>query len=276
MTRVLTCDEVSELAPLYVLDALDRAESAEVRAHLAGCAQPHAEFAELGGVVPYLAELGEEAPPDPELRSRVMAAILAEGRPNAAATALTPTGAAWTPRPASHREATPVSLDRPRPRRITPRVGWLLSAAAVLLIGVLGVWNVLLQQAATDARQRQGIVTQALLASTRPDSRVAQLRGTPEAPGSTGLLALGPNAGYLVVEGLPPAPPGRIYQAWYIAGGTPRSAGLVEVGSDGLLVVSGLDPRGPVEQFALTLEPAGGVVQPTGSKVIAGEVATGS
>src|SRR5512143_3983014 len=55
----LTCDEVRELAGAFVLGALDAAEAAAVRAHLAaaGHADAHPEIAELGAVVPALAEI---------------------------------------------------------------------------------------------------------------------------------------------------------------------------------------------------------------------------
>ena len=47
----LTCDEVRDLAASFVLGALDAAEADAVRAHLASCADPHAEIAELGRVL---------------------------------------------------------------------------------------------------------------------------------------------------------------------------------------------------------------------------------
>ena len=50
----LTCDEVRDLAAPFVLGALDADEQGAVREHLATCAEPHPEFAELGSVVPAL------------------------------------------------------------------------------------------------------------------------------------------------------------------------------------------------------------------------------
>ena len=46
--RILTCDEVRDLAPLFVLDALDPVEMAAVREHLATCTEAHEELVELG------------------------------------------------------------------------------------------------------------------------------------------------------------------------------------------------------------------------------------
>ena len=50
----LTCDDVREMAGSFVLGALPDAEAAAVRAHLASCADAHAEIAELGSVLPVL------------------------------------------------------------------------------------------------------------------------------------------------------------------------------------------------------------------------------
>ena len=42
--RTLTCDEVRDLAPLFVLDALEPDEMAAIRDHLAGCPDAHLEL----------------------------------------------------------------------------------------------------------------------------------------------------------------------------------------------------------------------------------------
>ena len=73
-TRQLTCDEVREMAGSFVLGALDAPEEAAVRAHLETCADPHAEVAELGGVLPAFAEIVPMLEPPAELKARIMAA----------------------------------------------------------------------------------------------------------------------------------------------------------------------------------------------------------
>jgi hypothetical protein len=74
----LTCDEVRELAGAFVLGALEPAEDAAVRAHLATCDQAHAEIAELGGVLPVLAESVPVVEPSAALKGRIMAAAAAD------------------------------------------------------------------------------------------------------------------------------------------------------------------------------------------------------
>src|SRR4051794_26541701 len=89
-TPTITCDEARDLAAGFVLDGLEPAEDASVRAHLATCREPHPEFAALGSVVPALLELGpsELVEPPPALRDRIMAAaaadLAARGAPAAA------------------------------------------------------------------------------------------------------------------------------------------------------------------------------------------------
>ena len=61
-TQPMTHEQAIDLAALYVLGALEAADMASVREHLATCPESHAEFEELGGVVPYLLEM-----PDLEL-----------------------------------------------------------------------------------------------------------------------------------------------------------------------------------------------------------------
>ena len=81
----LTCAEVDELAPLFVVGALTDDESAAVRDHLAECPETHALVAQLGGTAAYLAELPEPSEPPAALKGRLMAAVEAEATPSKSA-----------------------------------------------------------------------------------------------------------------------------------------------------------------------------------------------
>ena len=83
MATALRCDQATDLAAGYVLGALDAEESAAVREHLATCDQPHPEFAELGGIVPYLADTIDPVEPPAALRERIQAAAAADLRARA-------------------------------------------------------------------------------------------------------------------------------------------------------------------------------------------------
>jgi hypothetical protein len=291
---MLTCDEASELAGLYVLDALEAAEYVAVRAHLHVCAESHPEFAELGGVVPALAELFQPVEAPAALKSRVMAAVAAErapARPASSSTAVP--GAARSQAEMDARVWEPPAAERPRARRPSS-LGWGMAAAAVMVIAVLGAWNAVLQsrageveqrvaevelrvaeaeQRVAEAEQRAQVIAQAISASTDPDSEVAVLRGTGPAQGASGYAAF-PNDGdgYIVLVDLPAAPVGQVYQAWYLVDGQATSAGLMTVGSDGYAVMAGVASREDAQQIALTIEPAGGVETPSGDPVVAGDL----
>ena len=271
----LTCDEITELSGLYVLDALEAEESAAVRAHLDGCIRPHAEFAELGGVVASMAGLFEPVDAPFDLKSRVMAAVAAETA-SVPLAAIAPVARPVPPSPRTQAEADARLWEPPareRPARRTSVLSWGMAATAVLLIAVLGAWNVVLQSRAGDLEQRAQIIAQAIAASTDPDAEVAVLHGTGAAQGATGFAAFPADGdGYIVLVDLPPAPAGQTYQAWYLVDGQATSAGLMTVGSDGYAVLSGVDALEDAQQIALTIEPAGGVQAPSAEPVVAGDL----
>jgi hypothetical protein len=262
-TAELQCEEVRELAGVYVLGALEEWERQSVAAHLASCPEAHREIEDLGGVVPALASLVEPVSAPGTLKGRVMAAVAAEA------------GSAPAPvRPAG--VVRPVPAARRFELRLPTLGAWLPRAAAlaaVVLIVVLGAATVLTQSRAIEAEQRAALLADAIAAYTSPDAAVATLSGTGPAAGATGFAAFpveGP--GYLVLVGLPPAPTGRTYQAWYLVNGQPSSAGLLTVGSDGYAILSGVQPMPGADTIALTLEIAGGVDQPSGPPVVTGRL----
>ena len=74
---------------------------------------------------------------------------------------------------------------------------------------------------------------------------------------------------------LPPQE-GKDYQLWLIRGGETISAGLLPVDDTGLPVLARI-PRdllagGAPDAFAISVEPAGGMPQPTGPIVLVGKV----
>jgi anti-sigma-K factor RskA len=199
------------------------------------------------------------------------------GAPPAPAAAPAPIPVEWpeaeptaetAPRPspvAPMPEAEPAIEPRTVPERRRSRLPALaLGLAAVVVIGVLAGWNLMLLSSATDARHRAEVLRDAMIASQDPGARVAQLSGTGSASGAGGFVAVPADGdGYLVVHGLEPPPADQTYQAWFISGDQPRSAGLLRVGDDGLAIVEGLRPGGSVDAIGITLEKAGGSPSPT-------------
>lgn len=278
-TQALSCDVVRDLAPLYVLDALEPAEAASVREHLATCADGHAEMAELGGAVPYLAESLEPLEPPGAVGERLAAAVRADlrarARDDSAAARLVEGYGAAAPGEPARREATapaaePVDLAAARAARgPRPAWRWLLEAAAVIaLVGVVA-WNVLLQGQLDAARQQAALLSSALATAAQAGSVTATLQGSGAAAAASGFVVAGTGGtNYMVVSGLPDPGAGRTYQAWYLKGQAAVSAGTFTLGSDGVTVVGMSATVGAVTAVALTIEPTGGSDQPTSQPIV--------
>lgn len=276
--RVLTCDEVRELAGGFVLDALEVDEADAVRAHLAGCADPHAEIADLASGLPALWETVPIVEPPAALRSRLLAAAAAD-RP---ASQLRPAIPERTTTPL--RMATPTTdpanvrpFVRPPRRRMT--LGWVAGLAAVLAIALLGAWNVVLQGQVGTLRTEQDSVAAVIHAGGIAGSVTAMLTA-PEASGPygpTGLAAV-TRTGTLVLamRDLRPTTGAQVYQAWVILpGSAPVPTGSFGVGDAGVgSIPSASAPVGPGAVVAITLEPGPGATTPTLPILSSGTTAT--
>ena len=267
----LTCDELSELAGLYVLDALEPAEREQVRAHLATCAEAHAEIRELGGVIPALASLPEPIESPPDLKARVMAAVAAEPRSAAVATPVADSVAARRQRPVF---GEPLQLPARAAWRPAAWASWGAAVAAVLVLAVVGVWALGIQARADETARRDAILSEAVAAFSQSGSSVAVLRpsGTGTTSGSGFAAVTADGKAYVVMVGLPEAPTGMTYQAWFIHDNQPISAGLMTVDQDGYAVMTNASPPAGIQVVALTVEAAGGSEQPTSDPFALGEV----
>jgi anti-sigma-K factor RskA len=263
-----------DLLPAYALGALDGDDLRELAAHLAGgCERCSALLAGWRAEVEALAAAVEPVAPMPATRQRLLEAIAV------------PSGA----RVAEFR--APASPARVR----GSNWGWLAAAAAAAFAIWAGVSRQnLREELVAVARERDASVlraeqSSAELAATREElTRLARESGVLASPGlqTTVLAGLGSipqAAGQALVNPdtrtavfhafrLPPAPAGRSYQLWFIAGGKPVSAGVFEADSEGhgSLVVENVAPIGEIQAWAVTVEPDGGVAQPTGEMVLKG------
>jgi anti-sigma-K factor RskA len=241
--------EAIELAGLYVLDALDPAERAQVDAHLASCPDAHDEFAEVGAVAPALATLADPVGAPASLKNKVMADYRAGAGVRA-----------WEPAPAT---------TRPMQRSW---LGWAAAAAAVLVIAVTAGWAYVAQSNAALEAHRAQMIARAIDVMAAPGSSVAIMEGSATAAGASGFAAFGADgAGYIVLIDMPVAPAGKTYQAWFIADGVPASAGLLSVDRDGYALMA-LSGRPGTQVIALTVEPTGGSELPTSDPIAAGEL----
>lgn len=194
-------NHADDLVAAYVLGAVTPEEAARVEAHLATCAQCRLLERDLREVEASLPLLAEDAAPPPELKSRLMAAIVDEppgqGLPTASIATLTP------PRPdaeeAPPAPVTPVPL---RPGWRTSRL-WPLLAAAVLAVILVAV-----------------VVWRATTLTETTPTREYAMTGTSALPSVRGKLYYYKSDQRLVVDlsGLKQIPANKVYEMWLIRG----------------------------------------------------------
>jgi len=103
-----------------------------------------------------------------------------------------------------------------------------------------------------------------------PSTRVIALKGAGPSPTAEGRIVWHETAGgQVLITKLPPAPAGKAYEMWTIAGGQPTAAGVFQVDASGQAIHRVPPGVGPVDVFAVTLEPESGVPAPTGPIVLA-------
>jgi anti-sigma-K factor RskA len=248
-----------ELAASYALGALEGEERSQFEAHLRqGCRECEAALLEYGETLAALAAGLPPVAPPAQVKAALMSRIESEAGPSRGPDLRSPWWAPW---------------------RLTLAGALAVAAVAVLYLS----WQVTTLD--RDLARRSGEIAdlrarvaeqQQLLALLRaPDTRVAALGGLKPSPAAHGRMWWNREAGgLLVAAGLPAAPGGKTYQLWAIAGGKPVSAGIFDVDARGsaTLPVKPLPSIGDVEMFAVTLEPAGGLTQPSGEMYLAGKV----
>ena len=109
---------------------------------------------------------------------------------------------------------------------------------------------------------------------TAADVQPLDLEGQPPAPDARGRLYWSASQGSVfTTTGLPPAPPGRVYQLWLIPEATPLRAALLSVDAEGRALATVTPPEDVNEPvpLAVTLEPAGGSATPTGDVYLLGQ-----
>jgi hypothetical protein len=265
-------DDALELAAGYVLGALEPAEDAAVRDHLATCPEPHLEFGEMGGVVAALLEDVEPVEPPATLRDRIMDAAradLAERTRAAATPAPAPAAAAAPPSapPPASPTAFPSAAERGARRAArTSRLDWALRIAAVIAIVAVGAWGLGLQRQLDAASRFDRSVAAVLDAAARPGAQAVIL--TPaEGKQGKGIAAVGPDGAVtMALRDLPATSGAQVYTTWVIVGkNAPVAVADFTVDSNGIASVTTRPaPTPPGTIIALTLEPNAGNTAPKG------------
>jgi hypothetical protein len=264
-------DQALALAAGYVLSALEPAEEAAVRDHLATCSLPHPEFEEFGGVAAVLIEDVELVEPPAALRDRIMDAA----RADLAARDVRPQS--LTAPPAAPQTAFPSAAEREARRARTSRLDWALRIAAVIAIVAVGAWGLGLQRQLDAARQFDQAVAAVIDAAARPGAQAVVLVPAEGKPGS-GIAAVAPDGTVtLAMRNLPATSGAQVYATWVIVGKeAPVSVGEFTVDANGTArVTTHQAPTPPGAIIALTLEPNAGNTAPQG-EIYATGVAPGA
>ena len=107
-----------------------------------------------------------------------------------------------------------------------------------------------------------------------PTAKMADLHGTDAAKDAYALVFVEPETrrGFFYANNLPSLPAGKTYQLWVITD-KPISAGMLTLdhGHKGRLLMRDLPVVRRIKKFAVSLEPEGGLPQPTGSIYLAGK-----
>ena len=251
------CSELADLAPAFVLGALAPAEMATVRAHLAECPEAHAEFEELGSVLPALLASVDQIEPSEALLGRILDAARAD-RTRAATPATTPSRDV---------RSEPSALDRIGLGSSRPRPAWaVLAIAAALAVVLLGSLDLQLQASNQELAAYQSGVAAVIDAASRPDAQLAVLAASSPSSPAAGIAAVRPDGTVAIaMRGLAPTSGPQVYEAWLVAGkSAPVPIGGFQVGGSGsgtLLATNATPSPGVV--VALTLEPGPGATSPT-------------
>jgi anti-sigma-K factor RskA len=242
---------------LYALGALEGEEKQSLEAHLRGCSTCRQELASARERTALLGLTATAAVPRPKVKAALMDRIRAERRSSAS-------------------QAAPSRSGRKR-WGLRFSLGFGL-ATAVLAFAAFELAKQdlsrgkqikqLQAEISTDsaAMQAMGQVTSA------PDSAEITLLQQPGGPPGQAHVMYNARMGMGIYSGqLAPAPTGKNYQLWLVpASGNPVNAGLVDAVQQNGAMVMHLRPGLVAKAFAVTIEPQGGMPQPTGPKVLIG------
>lgn len=159
------------------------------------------------------------------------------------------------------------------------RGSWWIAAAAALVLLVFGWRETVRRDAMRDLQQKNEKLASAVASLTATSTRTIALAGQEVAPTASAKVFLEPDRRRAIVffHDLPANPGDKSYQLWIIRADEPKpvSAGVFDVTRDGAASISieNLPLATEIKALAVTLEPKGGVAQPTNTQFyVAGNV----
>jgi len=222
----LTCAEIADLLPAYVLNAMDGDERCALMEHLAECRLHDADLQAEREVALMLSDAIPTVAPPTTLRASLLDAFDKE----------VTGGEIAQPEPTPLRQPRKPFLHVLR----TPGFAYGLAAAIAVVALALGAWGFSRGSDAGEGGVR--------LASARANDQRLDVTYLPDRD-----LAV-------LNYDLPPAASGKTYQAWSIVDGNPVSLGVLSQNSGTVTFAANLDKA---QAVAISIEPAGGSRTPT-------------
>ena len=267
MTSPWTHDQTLSELGAYALDALSPDERMGVEQHLKSCDTCRAELKAMSDTAAALASSVPSRPMDQMRTAAVKQRLLERAR-------------------AEKRVVTPIqSVTIPARTRTLP--WWLAAAASVAFALATYQW---IQTGRERDAVRTELVAETMRSSALKDSlaqrerllldmagadvKVVELVADNRRPNARMFWARSTNTWTMFAHNLPALASGRTYQLWLITRDNQRiSAGTFAPDPSGDAVVSAQYPLAAdaLQMIAVTEEPAGGVPQPTGEVLIAGQ-----
>ena len=252
---MMTHEQFQEVAALDAIGAASLDEEEALREHLDACAECRRVRDEYAEAVTLLARGLDPVPPPADLRDRIVSA-----------------------------EAEAEAENVVDARRRFGSGAWWLATAATLFLALWG-WRELAMRverekhktqeaeirrlAEENARlaERNDKLSAEMSALASAETQQIALSGQQVAPSASARVFLEPGKRRAVVffYNLPPNAKDKSYQLWVIAGDKPQSAGVFDATGKGnaTITVENLPVSTEIKALAVTLEPRGGVAQPT-------------
>ncbi len=238
---------VFNLIPEYALGSLEQEEARNVAEHLAGCSVCREEMAAYQKVTDQLLLAVPEQTPSAELKARLMERIQRLGED-------------------AQRPVEAKRLPQPNRGRIPQRLIPVGAFAGLLVILILAVSNLMLWQRLS----RLEVITGPL------GMRAIVLQNTSAASDASAFVVMGADGenGVLIVDHLPPLDESEEYQVWLVKDGVRTSGGTFAVDEDGYrgLRLDAPESLLTYSDVYVTVEPAGGSMEPTGAQVLTGSL----
>jgi len=253
-------ESFEDLAALAALNALDGEDERRFEAHLAeGCPICEEIVAGLRPVASSLAVGAPSVAPSAELRARILESLEAPG-----------------------------GRVEPIRRRRGSGLAWALAAAASLALVAIALDDAGLRREREELARGRAEVASKLSTAERElarrdlrvkvleneDVQLLLLKGQGPQPDARARVFWSEKAkrGIVLAGNLQPLPADKQYELWVFDQGKPVAAGVFDVDAKGnaLFESPDLSAVAAAQNFAVTVEPRGGVTAPTGPIVLAG------